>query len=389
VLLHLFNEPLSKTLPDGSLTETRTYDAAGNLTSLLHFNGFSTTYTYDALNRLLSRATPGEPTVSFTYTATGKYLTSTAGDGTVNYAYDSSDRLVTMATPEGTISYTYDAAGHVASITSSNTNGASVSYTYDGMNRLSTVVDNRLSGNNTTSYTYDPASNLATARYPNGVQSPMTYDALNRITGLAASSPATEISGYTYQRGPTGTLTSATELNGRSINWSYDGIYRLTNETIASDPNNVNGSVAYGLDPVGNRLSDTSSLAGITSGSFGYNADDEVNTETYDNNGNTLCTGGKSFTYDAKNHLTGVTVSGSTVTIIYDAFGNRVSKTVNGVTTKYLVEDDVNPAGYPQVLERKMAEKLRVDPATLMGWESGRHQPTWKSLDLIASVLPG
>jgi len=35
----------------------------------------------------------------------------------------------------------------------------------------------------------------------------------------------------------------------------------------------------------------------------------------------------------------------------YDAFGNRVAKTVNGVTTQFLVEDDVNPTGLPQVLE--------------------------------------
>ena len=34
-----------------------------------------------------------------------------------------------------------------------------------------------------------------------------------------------------------------------------------------------------------------------------------------------------------------------------NAFGNRVARTVNGVTTKYLVEDDVNPTGYPQVLD--------------------------------------
>ena len=30
---------------------------------------------------------------------------------------------------------------------------------------------------------------------------------------------------------------------------------------------------------------------------------------------------------------------------------NRVGKTVNGVTTRYLVEDDVNPTGLPQVME--------------------------------------
>jgi transcriptional regulator with XRE-family HTH domain len=37
--------------------------------------------------------------------------------------------------------------------------------------------------------------------------------------------------------------------------------------------------------------------------------------------------------------------------------------------------------------QRKMAAKLGVDPATLMGWEAGRHQPTGKSLDLIGRVL--
>jgi YD repeat-containing protein len=243
-------EPISKTLPDGTLTETRSYDTAGNLASLTHFNGVTTTYTYDALNRPLTRATPGEPTVSFTYTATGKYATSTAGDGTVTYSYDSLDRLITKATPEGTLSYTYDAAGHVASIASSNPNGASVGYSYDELSRLSSVVDNRLSGSNTTTYAYDPASNLTAATYPNGYQAIYIYDQLNRVTGMAS-----QVSGYTYQLGRTGNRTGANELNGRTLNWSYDGIYRLTDETIASDPADENGSVSYGLDPVGNSLS--------------------------------------------------------------------------------------------------------------------------------------
>ena len=37
--------------------------------------------------------------------------------------------------------------------------------------------------------------------------------------------------------------------------------------------------------------------------------------------------------------------------------------------------------------QRKMAGKLGVDPATLMGWEAGRHQPTDKSLALIGKAL--
>jgi transcriptional regulator with XRE-family HTH domain len=37
--------------------------------------------------------------------------------------------------------------------------------------------------------------------------------------------------------------------------------------------------------------------------------------------------------------------------------------------------------------QRKMAAKLGVDPATLMGWEAGRHQPTERSTELIEKVL--
>jgi transcriptional regulator with XRE-family HTH domain len=34
-----------------------------------------------------------------------------------------------------------------------------------------------------------------------------------------------------------------------------------------------------------------------------------------------------------------------------------------------------------------MAEKLGVDPATLMGWEAGRHQPFLKKLKLTEEFL--
>ncbi|MBZ2187285.1 MAG: hypothetical protein K7J46_21490, partial [Bryobacter sp.] len=44
----------------------------------------------------------------------------------------------------------------------------------------------------------------------------------------------------------------------------YDSIYRLLNESITGNANSAqNGALAYGLDPVGNRLSLTSTLAGI------------------------------------------------------------------------------------------------------------------------------
>jgi RHS repeat-associated protein len=265
------------------------------------------------------------------------------------YTYDAQNRLTAKATPEGTLSYTYDLAGNVASVTSSNANGVWLSYTYDNVGRLSTVVDNRLSGNTTTTYTYDPASNLATATYPNGLQSTFTYDQLDRLTKLS-----TPVSSYTYQLGPVGNHLSATEGTGRTLNWTYDGVYRLTNETISADPARANGTVAYGLDPVGNRKSETSTIGGLEPGSFSYNLDDEASTDSYDLNGNTISTGGKAFAYDSENHLMTMATAGTTASMIYDGDGNRVAKMVNGVTTYYLV-DDLNPTGYPQVVEELTA----------------------------------
>jgi YD repeat-containing protein len=134
------------------------------------------------------------------------------------------DRLVTRATPQVTPSYSQDTAGNIAATSSSNPNGAAVAFTYDNLNRLSTVVDNRLPvAQNTTTYSYHPASNLATATSPNGLQSSFTYDDLDRVTALNAS--------YSYLLVQAGNRKQATESSCQMVNWTYDGIYLLTNET--------------------------------------------------------------------------------------------------------------------------------------------------------------
>jgi len=87
--------------------------------------------------------------------------------------WDTSNLNVLLRLPNqaGTLSYTYHPTGQVESINSSNSNGAWVTLTWDELNRLSTVVDNRLPGQNTITYTYDATSNIATVTAPNGLQS--------------------------------------------------------------------------------------------------------------------------------------------------------------------------------------------------------------------------
>jgi hypothetical protein len=102
---------------------------------------------------------------------------------------------------------------------------------------------------------------------------------------------------------------------------------------------------ASAYDPVGNRTQKTSTLPGMPGGLSNYNANDQLSADTYDADGNTTASNGKGYVYDFENHL----IQHGGVSIAYDGDGNRATKTVNGITTTYLVVTQ-NPTGYVQVL---------------------------------------
>jgi|SRR6267154_1526166 len=59
-----------------------------------------------------------------------------------------------------------------------------------------------------------------------------------------------------------------------------------------------------------------------------------------------MVAGGCANTYDFENRM----LAHGAVTLLYDGDGNRVSETIGGTTTKFLV-DDHNPTGLQQVLD--------------------------------------
>jgi RHS repeat-associated protein len=356
------NRRAHRILPLGQI-EDYTYDALGRPKTKLDFNRTTTTtFNYDSVDRPLSKVPTGGTGISFTYTLTGQRLSMTDPSGTTNYSlYDNRDRLKTKATPEGTLTYTYDAHGNVKSIVSSNANGASLSYSYDALNRLSQVCDKRLdascavNGPGVTTYSYDATGNLLGYAYPNSVKTSNMFDPLNRLTQTCAAttSPAcsagTKLSSYLYGLGTAGNRLNVTELNNRQVMYGYDNDYRLTYEHIGSDPAGNNGNVDYqpgGYDPVGNRVFMSSSLNAVPGGTFSYDANDRLINDTYNNNGNTISHAGASIGYDFENRMTAY----GNLQLQYDGDGNRVSESIGGATTKFLV-DDHNPTRLPQVLD--------------------------------------
>ncbi len=351
----------TKRILPGGQEELFAYDAVGNLISRTDFNGNTTTFAYDVMNRLLSEtpdaaAFPGAAAITFTYTATGQRATMTDANGLTTFTYDERDRLTSKATSDGTLTYSYDAAGNLLSTTSSNVNGVAVSYQYDALNRLSAAGDENFTPPATNVYGYDSVGNLQNLEYANGVTHFWSYDNRNRLDNLVVTdSGGVSISSFNYALDLVGNRTQMAELSGRVVDYTYDKLYRLTDEVISGGVGPT-GAVNYQYDDVGNRLSRTSTLAGQTNQSLGYDNNDRILTDTFDSNGNTVASGGNTDEYDFKNRLIQRTqADGTIIDILYDGDGNRVAKTITpfggpSVTTKYLVDTN-NLTGFAQVLE--------------------------------------
>ncbi|HEX6623913.1 MAG TPA: RHS repeat-associated core domain-containing protein [Pyrinomonadaceae bacterium] len=350
------NRRVKRTLPMG-MSETYAYDLAGQLTNHTDFKGKTTTYDYDVMGRLVSK-TPdpslAQPSVTYTYNQAGLRASMTDASGVTAYAYDARYRLTGKQTPQGALTYTYDSAGNLLTTRSSNANGLSVDFAYDVLNRLASVTDNR-TGATQTVYQYDSVGNLGSLTYGNGVVTTYAYDNLNRLTGVTSAKGST-LAGYTYTLGAAGNRLSVTEHGGRQVSYTYDDLYRLTGETVAGDPHSVNGAVGYTFDPVGNRKTQTSTLPGVATATYDYDANDRLVADTSDANGNTTGAAGNTYSFDFENRLT--EMNGGAVRVVHDGDGNRVSKTAGGVTVRYLIDDN-NHTGYAQVAEELVGGQVQ------------------------------
>ncbi len=170
---------------------------------------------------------------------------------------------------------------------------------------------------------------------------------MNRLNQLTWKKSGTSLSTFAYAPYPAGNVHTVAELSGRNVTYGYDNNYRLQNETIASDPAGNNGTEGYTYDNVGNRLTLNSTIPSLSGAvSYSYDPNDRLTTDTYDANGNTVSSSGISYSYDFENRL----LMKGAIVVVYDGDGNRVSETVGGATTKFLI-DSLNPTRLPQVLD--------------------------------------
>jgi RHS repeat-associated protein len=285
-------------------TETHLYDLSGNRSQFTDRKSQVATYSYDGLDRRTGVTYADTSTTGFTLDKGDRLMqVNDSISGTITRTYDGLNQLTSETTPQGSVSYTYDAVGRRTSMTVAGQ--TAVNYSYDNTNRLTQITQ----GSSTVTYTYDAA----------------------------------------------GRRTSVTLPNNVLVEYGYDIASRLTSITYKQNGSTVLGNLTYEYDKSGSRTKTGGSFArtGVPQviASTAYNAANHQTTFgdktlTYDNNGNlqtiTDPSGTTTYTWNARNQLTGISGPGVSASLVYDGFGRREKKTINGNVTEFLY-DGLNP----------------------------------------------
>jgi RHS repeat-associated protein len=293
------------------------YDKRNLLRSRTDSLGQSSNLGYDNAGRLTSKTDRKNNTVTYTYTPTDKPDTITYPDMTmVHFTYNQLDNLTAIQEPVGTTRYVL----------------------YDAANRLKYMID---PNGFTVSYNYDQAGNLIQINYPRGKTVTYEYDKLNRlwkvhVNGLTAT--------YNYDA-TSGRLTGLTQFNGTTIEYGYDNAYQLTSLENKNSATVIAG-YQFTLDRNGNRTrivqnEPYAATVIATDASYAYNTQrnrllsDGANSFTYDNEGQLDNGYGVGYSFDCEHRLIGI---GASAQFIYNAHGNRLQATRNGVVTRYIYD---------------------------------------------------
>ncbi|MGB7208759.1 MAG: DUF6531 domain-containing protein [Pyrinomonadaceae bacterium] len=321
-----------------------TYDLVGNRLTVKNPNNQTTTFAYDSVNRLSTKTNPLGKTYIYSYDAVGNLSRKVDANGAqIDYTYDGNNRLLTVAYPNSTsVVMSYDANGNRTQMIDSV--GTST-YAFDALNRMTGYVD---AYGKTINYEYDPASNRTALVYPDGKRVTYTFDSANRMTNVADW--ANRNTAYAYD--PASMLSGQTNANGTTAAFAYDNAGRLTTMNNKKSDQAVISSYSFTLDPVGNRtnINQTEPLiAGnpAVDTVYAYNVANQIQTAgpaafTSDFNGNlkTQTTGGvtRNFNYDFEDRLTTAGDGATSAQYIYNGDGLRLAKTVNGVTTRFVLD---------------------------------------------------
>ena len=318
----------SQTFANGALYEP-IYDSRDRLIGDKWDNVQTAEYFYNENDRL-SQVVDNTTGVTHRhgYDFAGLLTSITGSDGTqTNLTYDIADSLSGLQFALGgdilhDAWYSSDNQGRPTKATLFSLGGAGLEYAYDEIGRL---TDRSLSTGGTSLGT--------TLTYLEGMSGNET-DVVGRYKNTDANAGVLQRWDYTYDNN--GNVMGIKDFAGKTTSYTYDGLNRLTEETSGKT------TLGYEYDDGGNLTSVTENGSLLHSYTYGNNNWKDQLTAfdnepiTYDLLGNPTSYDGRTFSWQKGRQLAGITGGPQNISYDYDAFGNRIGKTVGSTTTDYL-----------------------------------------------------
>ncbi len=295
--------------PDQSY-EQLGYDAAGNIETRRTRAGALIGYGYDPLNRLASKTPPEAPRdIEYHYDLSSRLVDIIDARGTLHHGYDTAGRLEQVTTPDSkTVGYGYDRASNRNRLTYPDS--YFVTYRHDALNRLDKVYESDNENLLLADYQYDALSRRDILSYGNGATLTYHHQLDDDLAALDHTLGSNTVNfGYLYNAAGQRTDQSASPA---SYLW-YPALGPLT-------------------DYVPNNLNQYDSVNGITF--------------AYDGNGNLTGDGINTYLYDTESQLKTATTPAHAASYTYDTTGRRITKSVDGVTSTYLYDEEQVIAEY-------------------------------------------
>ena len=355
------------------------YNNKGLLGKQTYGNGDYIDFTYDNLDRITEKKYNGSSTNRAVYRygndgSLAQTIDFSTGTRT-KFTYDLADRLVSQKEYTGTgnnggtlrssTDFTYaDKTNYLTGVKHFSPLGTqNISYTYGDMNQgqmPDQIYKVSWNGQEKLNFVYDPLGRLTNKTIlvggddlgaPNTLNTQYTYvDVGTDKTTTLVSSVQTETGTYSYTYDAVGNITSVSLGEEYTNSYVYDALNQLVRENNGQIGKTytysyVNGNIterkeyAYTTDELGAVL-DTKTWSYSDSAWSDLLTDFNGKSISYDKIGNPTTIGSQSLSWNSR-QLQQIVDGENTYSYAYNIDGQRVSKTVNGVTTEYFYNGSI------------------------------------------------
>jgi len=332
---------------DAASVVTRTYDANGDVQTVVSPRNHATTNAYTVQGKLVSSTLPGGAVVTNHYDARDWLDATTDATGrTTSYALDAAgQRTAVRDVLNHTLALSYDDDGRAWQSSDPLSHATQTQFTARGEAEATIFADHTAGTPDYVGRVFDDAGRMTLLQNRRGAHWLFGYDDAGRGTVTQSPLGRQWTQGYDTQ----GRAQSVTEPSGQSVTQAYDARDRVTSRTFKNANGSTAATVTHTYDANGNVLTTTEGANVLTrtfdqrDRVFSYtNAQSEQIGYRYDASGNLvqlIYPGNKTVTYgyDNRERLTTITDWSSRVsTLTWDAAGRLLKVTrPNGTYREY------------------------------------------------------